>query len=146
MISIEPPDDMISISLYNILTYRKEEEYLNLLNNWDKTIMFEIDDFYPVNIEFSGDQITFKRTEPQKKADLKIKMSLETLLDIAYGRMNPVKAFISGKLKIKGFYKIFTLNRFMKIFLDTIKMMAEDPNDKYYKLTINQRGKDNDGN
>lgn len=144
VISIQEPDDMISISLYNILTYREEEEYLSLLKDWDKTIIFEIDNFYPISIAFLGDQITFNRTRSQKKADLKVNMSLHTLLDIAYGRINPIKAFFTRKLKIKGFYKIFILNRFMKIFLNTIKMMAKDPNDKYYKLTKSHRGEDND--
>lgn len=133
VISIEKPDDMISISLYNILAYRKDKEYYNLVKNWNKTIIFEIEQFYPVVVNFNKGDITFKRNMASSKADLKVKMSLQTLLDLAYGRINPIKAFLTGKLKVKGFYKLGTLRTFMKIFLDTIQMMAEDPNDKYFK-------------
>lgn len=139
MISIEKPDDMISISLYNILSYRKDMEYHNLIQNWNKTIIFEIEQFYPVGVNFSKGEISFKRNISPSEADLIVKMSLQTLLDLAYERLNPIRAFLKRKLKIKGIYKVRTLMKFMKIFLDTIKMMAKDPNDKYYKQASNPK-------
>jgi putative sterol carrier protein len=61
-------------------------------------------------------------------------MSLGTLLDIAYGRLNPILATILGKVKIKGMYRIVTLLKFLRIFVKSMKMVAADPNQNYYEL------------
>jgi putative sterol carrier protein len=71
--------------------------------------------------------------------DLRIKMSLGTLLDIAYGRINPIIATIIRKVKIKGMYRIFTLLNFLRIFVKSMKLVAADPNQNYYELNKETR-------
>ena len=74
-----------------------------------------------------------------KKINLKVKMDIYTFLDLAFGRLNPVKAFLKRKLKIKGLFKIGTVLKFMKIFLKTMKMVASDPNNNYFELNKETR-------
>ena len=134
MISIQKGEDLLSISLNNILSYRKdEEEFINLVVNWNKNIIIEILESYPVEVIFRGDEISFKTNNFDKKIHLKVKMDLKTLLDIAYLRINPILAVLKGKLKIKGILKIRTLLQFMKIFLKSMKLVAANPNLNYYE-------------
>jgi putative sterol carrier protein len=140
MINIEEPKDLISISLKRILSYRlSDHEYIDLIKDWDKNIQVEIEDFYPVIIKFENEKIEFHRNIEDFKPDLKIGLSLETLLDLAYRRISLLIAIVAGKLKIKGLTKIKTLLRFSKIFLDSIKEIAADPNENYYE--IDKRGR-----
>ncbi len=49
MLNIEMPDDMISLSLYNIFNYRKNDrKFLKHAKNWNKRIILHIKPFYPV--------------------------------------------------------------------------------------------------
>ncbi|MHA1688035.1 MAG: SCP2 sterol-binding domain-containing protein [Promethearchaeota archaeon] len=133
-LSIEEPEDLISISLYNMLNYRKnDEQFINLIRNWNKKIVLHLIPFYPLAVIFWGDEIKFDR-ENVKKANLHVQIDLNTMLEIACGEMNPVKALLKGKLKIKGIYKIKTLLKFIKIFLDTMKIMVADPNQNYFEI------------
>ncbi|MHA1196422.1 MAG: SCP2 sterol-binding domain-containing protein [Promethearchaeota archaeon] len=74
-----------------------------------------------------------------KKIDLKVKMGLQALLDVAAGRLNPITAVIKRKIKIKGIYKIKTLLKFIKIFVTSMKMVMADPNINYYEIERNKR-------
>jgi putative sterol carrier protein len=135
MINIQQPEDLLSISLYNILSYRLDDtKFIELVKNWDRKIEIEITDFYAIIIEFKGNQIKFHRVIEGIKCDLTIKLSLTTLLDLAYKRISVVKAFLTRKLKIRGVYKVKVLLKFSKIFLDSIKKIAEDPNENYYEV------------
>ena len=134
MISIQKGEDLLSISLNSILGYRKnDDDYIQLVKNWNKKILIDIIDFYPIEVVFEGVDIKFKTKNIDKKCDLKVIMDLYTLLDIAYGRIGSIKATLSRKLKIKGLLKIGTLLRFMKIFLKSMKMVAADPNTNYFE-------------
>jgi putative sterol carrier protein len=140
MISIQKGEDLLSISLTNILNYRKDDqEFINLVKDWNKKIVIEIEDFYPVEILFQGSEINFKTKDLDKNVDLEVFMNLYTLLDIAYGRVNPIKAVLLRKLKIKGILKVGILLKFMKIFLNTMKMVAKDPNISYYEKNKDTR-------
>jgi len=139
MISIQKPEDLLSVSLYNILNYRKDEEFLKLVQNWNKKILVEMEGFYPVMAIFQNNNISFKFRDIKQKPDLTIKIDLNTLLDMAYGRTSTVKAVLSRKLKIKGLYKIKTLLKFKKVFFDTMKMVAADPTENYYELNQNTK-------
>jgi len=139
MISIQKPEDLLSVSLYNILSYRKDEEFLELVQNWNKKILVEMEGFYPVMAIFQNNNISFKFRDIKQKPDLTIKIDLNTLLDMAYGRTSTVKAVLSRKLKIKGLYKIKTLLKFKKVFFDTMKMVAADPTENYYELNQNTK-------
>ncbi len=133
MISIQKGEDLITITLQNILSYRKnDEDFINLVLNWNKKVLIELEGFYPVEVIFDHNEIRFKIKDFDKKINLKVKMGIYTFLDLAYGRLNPIKAVLKRKLKIKGLLKIGTLLKFMKIFLKTMKMVASDPNNNYF--------------
>lgn len=134
MISIQKGEDLLSISLNNILSYRKnDDEFIELVRNWNKKIVIELEDFYPVEVIFQGTEIKFKTKDLDQKVDLKVFMNLNTLLNLAYGRLNTVKAVLTRKLKIKGILKILTLMKFIKIFLTSMKMVAKDSAINYYE-------------
>ncbi len=140
MISIQKGEDLITITLQNILSYRKDDEdFINLVLNWNKTVLIEIDGFYPVEVIFDRNEIKFKTKDFDKKINLKVKMGIYTFLDLAFGRLNPIKAFLKRKFKIKGLFKIGTVLKFMKIFLVTMKMVASDPNNNYFELNKETR-------
>jgi len=140
MISIQKGEDLITITLQNILSYRKnDEDFIKLVLNWNKTVLIEVDGFYPVEVIFDGNEIKFKIDDFDKKINLKVKMDIYTFLDLAFGRLNPIKAFLKRKLKIKGLLKIRTLLKFMKIFLETMKMVASEPNNNYFELNKETR-------
>lgn len=132
-INIENPEDMISISLHNVLSSRDDEEFFRLVNGWNKTIIVDIIGFYPVAIRFQNVNVSFSMEIPDKY-DLKVSMSIHTLLDLAYKRLGPVKAVLTRKLKIKGIYKVGTLLKFQKIFFDSMRQVAEEPNTNYFEV------------
>lgn len=140
MISVQKGEDVLSISLNTILSYRKDEpKFQKLVINWNKKILIDIEDFYPIEILFIGNQIKFKVSEIDKKIDLKVRMSIYTLLDLAYGRLGPVKAVVQRKIRIKGLIKFGTLLKFIKIFLKSMQVVASDPNNNYYELNKDTR-------
>ena len=140
MISIQKGEDLLSISLSTILNYRKDEpEFQKLVVNWNKNILIEIEDFYPVEVVFNRNEIRFKVNDIDKKVDLKVKMDIYTFLDLAYGRIGPVKAVLQRKIRIKGLLKFGTLLKFIKIFLKSMQMVASDPNVNYYQLNKENR-------
>ena len=140
MISIQRGEDLLSISISTILSYRKDEpEFQKLVLDWNKKILIEIEDFYPLEIIFHRNEIKFKVNDIDKKVDLKVKMNIITLLDLAYGRTSPVKAVFQRKIRIKGLLKFRILFKFMNIFLKSMQMVASDPNNNYYELNKNVR-------
>ncbi|MBD3194037.1 MAG: hypothetical protein GF317_03210 [Candidatus Lokiarchaeota archaeon] len=139
MINIEKPEDLLSVALKNILSYRNDKEYLDLVKSFNKSVLIELEKFYPVLVSFKDNNIAFKIGKNLKDYDLKVKMDLHTLLDLAYERIGVIKAFLTRKIKIKGMYKLGSILRFQKIFLDTLKMVAADPNQYYFKMNQNTR-------
>jgi len=140
MISVQKGEDLLSISLNTILSYRKDEpKFQKLVLDWNKKILIEIEDFYPIEILFTGNEIKFKVSEIDKKVDLKVRMSIYALLDLAYGRSGPVKAVLQRKIRIKGLFKFRTLLKFIKIFLKSMQIVASDPNNNYFELNKDTR-------
>ena len=140
MISIQKGEDLLSISLSTILSYRKNEpEFQKLVIDWNKKILIDIEDFYPIEIIFDGTDIKFKATEIDKEVDLRVKMNIYTLLDLSYERFGPIKAVLKRKIRIKGLFKVGILLKFIKIFLKSMQMVAADPNNNYYELNKETR-------
>jgi len=140
MISIQKGEDLLSISLSTILSYRKNEpEFQKLVLDWNKKILIEIVDFYPIETIFDHDEIRFKVSDIDNKIDLKVSMNIYTLLDLAYGRVGPIKAVFQRKIRIKGLFKFGILLKFIKIFLKSMQMVASDPNNNYYELNKETR-------
>jgi putative sterol carrier protein len=132
-IKITEPLDLLSIAMHNILSSRRDENFYTLVKDWNKTIVINVNEFYPVAVIFKGEEILFDLTIP-KKADLTVTMDLDTMMDIAYGRSGPIIAVLKRKLKVKGILKIGVLLKFMKIFLKSMKMVAKNPNTNYFEV------------
>ena len=138
MLSIQEPRDLITISLHKVLSFRKDEKYYNLVNNWNKKIVINVKEFYPVTVIFEGDTIRFEMGDVGK-ADLKVTMGVNDMLDIAFGRLGAIKATLTRKIKIKGILKVGVILKFMKIFLKSMKMAAQDPVTDYIEYESNTR-------
>lgn len=135
MLTIQKPDDLISLSLYNVFTFRKtDKKFIRSVKNWNKKIVLEVEPFYPVTIIFNGVEINFKIGEGSE-VDLKVKIHINTLLDIAYGRLTPIKAIDENKMEIEGLEndpKI--MPKFFNIFVTSMTIVAADPNIYHYKI------------
>ncbi|TXT63523.1 MAG: hypothetical protein BAJALOKI1v1_710018 [Promethearchaeota archaeon] len=132
MISIESPKDVLGISISNILNSRKDQEFYELVKDYNKKIVVNITDLYAITIIFENEEIRFQRGE-LKKSDIKLTTDLKTLLDLAFGRLNVVSAVLTRKLKVKGIWKIRALLKLMKILFKTMMDVANNPNQNYFE-------------
>ncbi len=135
MLNIDMPDDLISLSLYNIFNYRKnDKKFIKHVKDWNKKVVLHITPFYPVTVIFKGNNISFERNY-RKGADLKVKIDIKTMLDIAYGRLDPFNVLNEGKMEIEGLGEDSSMIvKFYNVFVDSMTIVAADPNLKYYKL------------
>jgi len=140
MVSIQEPEDLISISLYNIFSKRKDEKaFKKLVHNWNKKIVIHLEPFYPVTIIFEGDNILFERGEPETP-DLKVKMHINAMLDMAYDRINPFFAMEEGHMVIEGLGQDSSkLTKFYNIFMVSLQKAAQQENQNYYELNKKTR-------
>jgi hypothetical protein len=135
MLNIEMPDDLISLSLYNIFNFRKDDrKFIKHAKNWNKKIVIHVEPFYPVTVVFEGTNITFNRGEVEY-FDLKMKIHLNTMLDIAYGRLTPTAAIDEKRMEMVGLEKDpKIMPKFFNIFVTSMNKVASDPELHYYKL------------
>ena len=140
MISIQKPEDLISISLHNIFSYRKnEEEFIELVSNWNKKIVIHIEPFYPLTVIFDGNMIKFEMGESDN-ADMKVKLELQTMLDFAYDREDPLLGVGEGLMEMEGLGNDSNLMvRFYNIFMVSMQMVAAEPNTNYFELNKKTR-------
>ncbi|MFX1503592.1 MAG: SCP2 sterol-binding domain-containing protein [Promethearchaeota archaeon] len=140
MLNIEMPDDLISLSLFNIFSYRKKDKkFIKHVSDWNKKIVLHISPFYPVVVIFQGTTIRFEKNYDEN-ADLKVKIDINTMLDIAYGRINPFDVMNEGKMEIEGLGEDSSMIvKFYNVFVDSMIMIAADPNIKYYELNKETR-------
>jgi len=135
MLNIEMPDDLISLSLYNIFNYRKnDKKFVRHAKDWNKKIIIYVEPFYPVSVIFEGSTIRFQRGEVED-FDLKMKIHLNTMLDIAYGRLSPTTAIEEQRMEMVGLEKDpKIMPKFFNIFVTSMNMVASDPELHYYEL------------
>ena len=140
MLNIEFPDDLISLSLYNIFNSRKDERrFVKYVKDWNKKIVLHIEPFYPVTVIFDGMDIKFERKEVSNP-DMKVKIHINTMLDIANDRLNPFYAIEEGKMEIDGLGEDSeNIMRFYNIFVVSMQMVAQEPNVNYYELNKDTR-------
>jgi len=140
MISIQKPEDLLSIALYNIFSYRKEEKkFYKLVHNWNKKIVLDVEPFYPITVIFEGDEIKFDLNIPDNP-DMKVKLNMDMMLDMAYGRVNPLFAVEEGKMEIEGLGEDSgKLVKFYNIFMVSMQKVAQEPNQNYYELNRKTR-------
>jgi putative sterol carrier protein len=132
MISIETPKDVLGISISNILNSRKDQEFYELVKDYNKKIVINITDLYAITILFEGEEIRLQRGE-MKKSDIKLTTDLKSLLDLAFGRIGMVSAVLTRKLKVKGLWKIRALLKLIKILFKPMTDVANNPNQNYYE-------------
>ena len=140
MLNIEQPDDLISLSLHNIFTYRKnDKKFVRSVKNWNKKIVLHIEPFYPITIIFNELNIRFERRE-LNEVDLKVKIHLNTMLDIAYGRLTPIEAMDQNKMELIGLEKDpKIMPKFFNVFVTSMTIVAADPNLNYYEINKETR-------
>jgi putative sterol carrier protein len=140
MLNIEFPDDLISLSLYNIFNLRKDDrKFIKHAKDWNAKIVLHIEPFYPVTVIFDGSNIKFERKEYQER-DMKVKIHINTMLDIANDRINPFFAIEEGKMDIEGLGEDSEkIMRFFNVFVVSMQMVAQDPNVNYYEVNKNTR-------
>ena len=140
MLTIQKPDDLISLTLYNIFTSRKDDKkFIKNVKNWNKKIILHIEPFYPVTVIFTGNEIKFEIGE-LPEPNLKVKTNINTLLDISYNRLTPIKAMDDKKMELEGLEnepKI--MPKFFNIFVTSMNLVAANPNIYHYKLKENTR-------
>lgn len=133
MLLVEKSEDLLSISIQNLFNSRiNDPKFVDLVTNWNKTIVLEFKPFQPLTIIIEGNEVKFQTGEAKKK-DLKVTVSIQDILALANGRMGLISAVLMRKLRIKGIYKIGTLLKFQKIFFKTMKIVAANPNVNYYE-------------
>lgn len=140
MLTIQKPDGLLSVSVHNVLNWRRDDEKLiKTIEDWTakkpRKIILRIEPIvqHSLTITFDGTDVSFQRGEVEKP-DLKVTMDAKGMIDMAFGRLGLVSAFLKGKMKIKGIYKVGSLLKFKKIFYDTLKIMAEEPNTNYFEV------------
>ena len=140
MLNIEFPDDLISLSLYNVFNSRKDDrKFVKHAKDWNARIVLHIEPFYPVTVFFDDNNIKFERKE-DPKPDMKVKIHVNTMLDIANDRLNPFYAIEEGKMEIDGLGEDSAkIMRFYNIFVVSMQMIAQEPNVNYYELNKNTR-------
>ena len=140
MLNIEFPDDLISLSLYNVFNSRKDDrKFIKYAKDWNKKIVLHIEPFYPVTVIFDGSDIKFARKE-SPEPDMKVTIHVNTMLDIANDRLNPFFAIEEGKMQIKGLGEDSEkIMRFYNIFVVSMQMIASEPNTNYYELNKDTR-------
>ncbi|TKJ20593.1 MAG: hypothetical protein CEE43_12245 [Promethearchaeota archaeon Loki_b32] len=140
MINIEMPDDLVSLSLFNIFSYRKnDKKFVRTVKNWNKKIVLHMEPFYPITIIFNGINIKFERKELED-TDLKVKIHINTMLDIAYERLTPIEAMDQNKMELVGLEKDpKIMPKFFNVFVTSMIMVAADPNLNYYEVNKETR-------
>ncbi len=135
MISIEVPEDLISIAFYNILSSRADdEEFYNFAHDWNKKVIFFLKPFYPITVIIEGDEIKFQIGEVES-ADMKVTIELQTMLDLAYGRENPFFAIENGLMEIEGLGNdSINLVKFYNIFMVSMQKVAKEQSLNYFEL------------
>ena len=139
-LNVEFPDDLISLSLYNVFSSRaNDKKFIKHAKDWNKKIVLHIEPFYPVTVVFEGENIKFERRE-LPEPDMKVKIHVNTMLDIANDRLNPFYAIEEKKMEIEGLGEDSEkIMRFYNIFVVSMQMVAQEPNVKYYELNKNTR-------
>ena len=137
MLEISQPEDLLGLAIKNILEFRnRDENFSNYVANWakkkPKKIVINVIPMYAITVIFDGNKVTIERGESKKA--LKITLHVHSMLEMGYGRLGVIKATLTRKVKIKGLHRIGTILKFMKIFLKSMKMVANEPNINYYEL------------
>lgn len=132
-LEIKEPEDIISSFVYNLFKKQDEKRLFDLAAGWNKKIGLNVKSFYPVTIIFDENKIKFE-CGSDDGVDLNVSLDLKTVLDTAYNRLNPIMGVLTGRIKVKGLFKLETVLRFYKIFFTSLKNVAAEPNENYFEV------------
>lgn len=126
MVDFNQPEDILGIGIRTILNYRKDDvKFQNLLKNWNKIIVIEFNGIYAVTIEFKDGSIRIAYDE-QEGYDLKVKLrSIRVMTDIAAGTYGPIRAFMTGKIRVKKVWNVFVLLKFIRLFIPALRIAGD---------------------
>lgn len=74
---------------------------LKELSSWSKTFQFDVTDESAYYVEIDGGQVSLKDGKAGSPSAT-ISATGEVLTELFAGKLNPVQAFMSGKLKVSG--------------------------------------------
>ena len=98
-----------SLSAYDLKNYflifceigKDSEDFQEEIENWERIISFDLGEAGIFWISTYGGEIS-TGTGDQEQVDLKLKLSLENVIKVFSGELDPGTAFMTGKLKLKG--------------------------------------------
>ncbi|MBD3354145.1 MAG: hypothetical protein GF364_21870 [Candidatus Lokiarchaeota archaeon] len=126
IIEFNNPRDILGMGIKNILQYRKTDpKFLNLIKDWNKTIIIGFKDIYDVTVIFKGMNIHINYGSTQDY-DLWLEIgSIQTMTDLAKGDLGPISGFLTGKIKVKKIWNILVLLHFIRIFIPNLRMAGD---------------------
>jgi len=80
---------------------RTTEEFQEEIENWDRKIVFDLEEAGIYWISTCKGEITSGKTNPDN-SDLTLKMEIENVIKIFTGELDPGVALLTGKLRVKG--------------------------------------------
>jgi putative sterol carrier protein len=80
---------------------KNSEDFQDEIEDWNRTIVFDIEESGIFWISTNGNEIATGEGEP-KQIDLTLKLNIKNVLKIFSGDLDPGVAFMTGKLKLKG--------------------------------------------
>ena len=121
---ITPPTEIVSQAIINIFMKSQEmdpEKFIKKISGYKKRIRIDTD-LYPVFIEFNDMKISvyYSKQPELEKTDFGLSFNLETLFDIAEGKVSGIIAFLKGQIKISSIWKLFSVLKLYGIIMPPI--------------------------
>lgn len=76
----------------------------DMMNGWDRVVQFTLDGEDPFYLTFLNKTVTFS-DGAHPKPDLTVKATQDVLYQMMTGKLDPMKAFMLGKIKFDGSMK-----------------------------------------
>ncbi|GAB4316055.1 MAG: hypothetical protein Kow0069_18120 [Promethearchaeota archaeon] len=120
-LSINDPTDFVGLGVKNILLYRWDEpNFRKLVGRWRAVVVLEFRHLYSVAVKFDRGRVEITHEVP-RSYDLKVTFALQTLVDLAVGQTSPLRAFLTGRVKVAKAWRVGTLARFMRALLPALR-------------------------
>ena len=117
---LDEPRDFVGYLLAHALEQRLEDPDINSkVKTWKMTVNVETD-YYPLSIRFdNGLRITRDIVD---HPTLSVIISMDTMSQIIKEECSPLKAFLSGDIKVKGMFRHpLAMKRFYSLLIGALK-------------------------
>ncbi|MBN2157677.1 MAG: hypothetical protein JW776_16640 [Candidatus Lokiarchaeota archaeon] len=122
---INNPEDILGIGIKNLLNYRYEEpKFHNAVEKFNQVVVFDFEDLYPISVHFQKPIIEILPFNG-KSHNLKLKISLNTLISIMRGDYSIVGAFVRGKIKSRQWWKFLSIIQLLRILIPAMHRAKE---------------------